>query len=650
MHYRSLHPVFFFALSIMVTCFSYGQKPFVCDGNYFLVLTPSARNSLFHEVLINPSTGAVEFQRLSNVDAGLYINGVGYRSTDDFMYGIDPVNQDLYQVDATGRAFFLAPLVFNRQGNNRFVAGDVSPDGRFLVLLGGSSFRDNIMVFVDLTSANYTASVLNLSGDMVNCADIAFDPFSGLVYGFDGNGHRLVTYDPGSGLVRANFPASRVADAMGAIYFDAFGKLYGYGRTTSGSAQNTFFEINKQTGEVTVATAGPEVTRSDGISCPYTIKLREWTDPIAAVPCTEVEINIEISNASGYDQSGLVLEQVFPETFKIVRFENTIRGNLTAGGAGTNFFRFEEVFLTPGLHSMSIIVELLPSALGRYDLQATLSNLPARLGGATLSDNPFTLIVDDPAVLEVGPLQVDFSNTIDKICSGDQITLNAFQPGVKYLWQDGSTKSSLLVDKGGDYSVTITSGCDMAFGRINVEEIELAVDLPERIEIQLGDSVRLRPATIPFSEGYFFDWTSTSKNPFCTICETPFVRPFFDSYYTVAVTNGLNCFAVDSVLVVVKKERDVFLPNAFSPNGDGFNDVYYLQSRQAQRILTLQIFNRWGGLVFEQKEGWTNDNTFSWDGRLNGRPLDPAVFIVAADIVYLDGIVERYYVDLALVK
>ena len=77
-------------------------------------------------------------------------------------------------------------------------------------------------------------------------------------------------------------------------------------------------------------------------------------------------------------------------------------------------------------------------------------------------------------------------------------------------------------------------------------------------------------------------------------------------------------------------EPDIFIPNAFSPNGDGENDTYLVTGKVVEE-LALKIYNRWGELVFE-----TNDPLKGWDGTFNGKKVDPVVFVYQLDVRCID--------------
>ena len=477
-----------------------GQEPFICEGNFYLALGSGFSNSTVYEVEIDPNSGDAVFNSLAFTDSGADLNALGYRSTDNFIYGVNPFSLQLYRVDATGLAYNLGALSGDIDLSLFYIAGDITPDGNTLVMIGSRAGIDVAMVFVDLTSPDYPVTSMALSGLTVNCADISFDPISGTLYGFDGISHRLVTYDVNTGVIASNFPVSNVALMMGGIFFDAFGNLYGYGARPNDNGQRGFFTVDKHSGEVTLETLGPLAERNDGCSCPYTIELEEWVTPVEAVPCTEVPFTIEIANTSGIEHDSLSLEQTFPSDFTIISIDYSLEGTLVEGGPGTNFFVLEDLVIPLGEHQIVITVELGPNSSGDHQVQATLSGLPEILGTAAVSDNPFTILQDDPTLLSISPLEIDFSEVNTEICEGDVVMLDASVHGVDYLWSDGSTESSFEITEEGTYGVTVSSGCDVAVESITVEEIELEVDLGSELEIFLGDSLHIFPDVTPFSK------------------------------------------------------------------------------------------------------------------------------------------------------
>jgi gliding motility-associated-like protein len=99
----------------------------------------------------------------------------------------------------------------------------------------------------------------------------------------------------------------------------------------------------------------------------------------------------------------------------------------------------------------------------------------------------------------------------------------------------------------------------------------------------------------------------------------PRVSPVDDITYTLTVLSADGCRASDNVFVKVLKAPRV--PNAFSPNGDGINDKWVIEYLESYPGATVEVFNRYGQLVF-RSEGYDKP----WDGTLNGNPLPVATY------------------------
>jgi len=101
-----------------------------------------------------------------------------------------------------------------------------------------------------------------------------------------------------------------------------------------------------------------------------------------------------------------------------------------------------------------------------------------------------------------------------------------------------------------------------------------------------------------------------------------------------------GCQLTDDIFIEVINAKNIYAPTVFSPNGDGINDVFFLQGVNA-KILIFQIFDRWGNLVFDQRNTAVNQPTDGWEGRYQGKFLDPSVFIWYAQLEFLDGTTDN---------
>ncbi|MFZ1678171.1 MAG: gliding motility-associated C-terminal domain-containing protein, partial [Saprospiraceae bacterium] len=101
----------------------------------------------------------------------------------------------------------------------------------------------------------------------------------------------------------------------------------------------------------------------------------------------------------------------------------------------------------------------------------------------------------------------------------------------------------------------------------------------------------------------------------------------------------------------VSVNRDLFIPNIFSPDGDHVNDRFMISSGQGiKEIEELSIYDRWGNLVFRQFHFQPDDPSTSWDGILNGKPLNIGVYTYKLIVVFEDNLQETRFGDVTLIR
>lgn len=119
----------------------------------------------------------------------------------------------------------------------------------------------------------------------------------------------------------------------------------------------------------------------------------------------------------------------------------------------------------------------------------------------------------------------------------------------------------------------------------------------------------------------------------CADCPSPVITPRGDVTYNITAINQYGCQTIALLPVkLICPGSTAFIPNSFSPNGDGQNDVFYVRGRGISVIKSFRIFNRWGQLVFERGQCNTDDPSCGWDGRFNGKIVNPDVFIYFAEM------------------
>ncbi len=261
-----------------------------------------------------------------------------------------------------------------------------------------------------------------------------------------------------------------------------------------------------------------------------------------------------------------------------------------------------------------------------------------------------TTIVEPPL------LRIEAVFPRDARCYGDStgqiaVTATGGTPGYVYS-ADGQVfgADSLLTGlSAGMYTVEIRDarGCGAFWSDISIDQpFELIVDAGPGQTIDLGDSVRISAqVNSVFVES--FAWTPDYQVA-CDSCGTTWVRPFRSIFYTVVATDRVGCTASDSVVVLVNPFRPLFVPNAFTPNSDGLNDLFRpYNDRAVLRVRRFSIYDRWGELI------WQTENTpleVGWDGTFRGRPMNTNVFVYYLEVEFLDGFVGRYKGDIQLIR
>lgn len=201
------------------------------------------------------------------------------------------------------------------------------------------------------------------------------------------------------------------------------------------------------------------------------------------------------------------------------------------------------------------------------------------------------------------------------------------------------------------------AGCGgtQTFWVIEPEQVNVDFTLENTVEgtdnlIILGDSARLSIVTTPpFDSLDNVVWSPGSLLD-CDTCEVNWISPIQQTTFSVMVDEN-GCTDGDEITVFVKKDRPVYIPNAFSPNGDGQNNVFMIfAGRSVTKVKSFLVFNRWGESVYEYYDFEPNNPLYGWNGNHRGKPMDPAVFVYFAEIEFIDGRVEMYEGDVTLVR
>ncbi len=249
-------------------------------------------------------------------------------------------------------------------------------------------------------------------------------------------------------------------------------------------------------------------------------------------------------------------------------------------------------------------------------------------------------------------------------CFGESdgaLTVTAVNGGVEpylYALNGGvfSTESEFGPLAPGEYTVTVmdAAGCEQTLTFDLYQPQELDVNLVVYVEgdgvIRLGDSVQLAAqANVPLDSLDLIDWEPDSLLS-CDGCPTPFAHPLQTTTFSVTITSN-GCTDSDQQTLIVRRVIPIYLPNAFSPNGDGVNDVFMVQAgSQVERIRSFLVFDRWGEIVFQFFDFPPNDPEYAWDGQHRGRIANQDVYTWFVEVQFPDGTSEVLEGDVTVVR
>ncbi len=295
------------------------------------------------------------------------------------------------------------------------------------------------------------------------------------------------------------------------------------------------------------------------------------------------------------------------------------------------------------------------------DSTQTIDSLAAGFYTVTVTDETGCIIVDNVEVLQPDGPVISIAEIIDVSCYGGQngrVILNTTGGTLPYFYsmdginyQQSNIFQSLTAD---DYQIFVRDFYDCAY-TLNVtvsEPPELVVDAGEDITIEIGDSTQLEAITTALSD-VTYTWTTFDdiEDLSCTDCPNPVASPAITSDFTVTVQNSNGCEASDQVRIIVDKIVRTFVATAFTPNGDGANDAFYVQGGKGiSHVQMFRVYDRWGEKVFENRETEINNPDAGWDGTLNGKDMNPGVFAWYAEVVCDNGEVVFMKGDVTLIR
>lgn len=275
-------------------------------------------------------------------------------------------------------------------------------------------------------------------------------------------------------------------------------------------------------------------------------------------------------------------------------------------------------------------------------LGATASGLCAGNYSVTITDSMGCIAISSAQLTE--PVAI-LSNPLIQPTPCEEVCLGNIDPGITggtppyaYFWSNGQTSPQISALCEGSYGLQITdaNGClyDDTFLIVIQSSFEFMTVYPKIDTLFKGQEVPISATLIP---GAQYQWVPSSSLSDPSASST-LAFPSETTTYYLTVTDAYGCIYTDSIVLIVKEINcdmpNIYVPNAFSPNGDNMNDILYVRTSVARDIRFL-LYDRWGEKVFE-----TTQVDKGWDGVFRGKPCDPGVFVYYLEVKCFDG--QRY--------
>jgi len=612
---------------------------FDCNASMYVVvyIESLAKSTLFE---VKEQNGKYTFSAI-NLSEDRHLTALVYNVLDKHLLALDADSYELIRISKNGNLESLG-VPDNIDKTMQYRAASIVPDGSAMMMLSyDPSQNKNTRIYtINLSRMDLYAGFLGASGPPnIDVADFATDPITGTIYGFDSYENKLTQMGIGGEITTLFYPDTG-ENFIDAVFFNQRGELLGF------SPQRGLFAIDKGNGQIKAITKGPEGSTADGCSCPFTYEFTKTINPKIIIPCEAFDVNYNFVNRLGIGQAWIELRDTFPEGFEILEIGgSTIFPHNIIPGTPNNILALENLVYLMRENTIELKVIAADGFFGEFGSSAKQLDFPAAFNTIQNSDDPSTEEFGDDTVGEIlmsGGL--DFTDHIVFSCDGNAVTISSPFDAEQYDWSNNSMESSITVNQKGWYKLSASSQCFMFSDSIFIDEFlpNKEVDLGEDQQIILGDSVFLMPSFNRESIPEDIRWFENGEEIVCNLCDGYWAKPTQSSDFIVEVVDDAGCTLTDNIFIEVDQRKDIYVPNAFSPNGDGVNETLFISSSVPGRVLTFEVYNRWGNLVYSRGNYLISNSEIFWDGTFDGTELGIGSFIWRAELDFIDGTQKSY--------
>jgi gliding motility-associated-like protein len=289
--------------------------------------------------------------------------------------------------------------------------------------------------------------------------------------------------------------------------------------------------------------------------------------------------------------------------------------------------------------------------------EAEINNLAAGIYTLILTDNLGCVMTQNFELTAPEPIEatVVFSNPTCEGLTTGEIEIVSVTGGImpySYAVNNGAFSDQLIYPQlsPGENEVIIMDANQCIYResqelvppQIPVISGESSYDLLLGCEVQVQNTLNdINVASITWLDTSYLD---------CINCLDPLATPLETQDNMLIVTSEDGC--IDSFFVSFQVEtlREFYVPNIFSPDGNGINDTFCVFGGKEVQSVDLMIYDRWGELIFESQEIPADDCSAGWDGRFKNEDLNPGVYVWKANVLFIDSISESFSGDVTLVR
>lgn len=218
---------------------------------------------------------------------------------------------------------------------------------------------------------------------------------------------------------------------------------------------------------------------------------------------------------------------------------------------------------------------------------------------------------------------------------------------------NGQNRQGLLNFEGlgpGSYTLELTdqNGCQFQGSTTLTEPELLELIIPPVLEVDLGQSVTFK-GRVNRSPSEIIWMPSAGLS--CSDCLAIRASPNQSTNYSVTVRDSMGCEANANITINVTKNRSLYVPSAFSPNGDGINDLFFpFDNNNVEEVRLWQVLDRWGNLIHEAENTIIGGPDLEWDGTFNNQLAPTGVYLWRAIVVYKDQQIRTLSGDVLLMR